>query len=425
MALLQVSDAVSHSAQLSESLAAVMRITPMLIGVNACALFLRDRGAGGLLPSQQYGLTPEAQAICWDIRLDPQDSPARELAAGLPYAFASDMPKLAGLVAAESGSNLTLLAVSARSALAGVMVVACSGPFRHLTERRLAILNGIAAQVAIAVESDRLLQEAGEQERMKQELAVAKRIQISFLPECCPVISGWELATIWRSAREVAGDFYDFMPLPSGRGHESSRTGVVIADVADKGVPAALFMALSRTLLRTMAITGRPPAEAVALANNLILADTRSELFVTLFYVILESETGTISYVNAGHPPPLLIRSASGDVEELRTGGMAMGVLPDVDYAQESRRLGPGDVLILYTDGIPEATDGEGRMFGRTRLAEVAQACRNEPVGSLGDSIEAAVQQFVAGAPQSDDLTLVVVKRQTPAPDASQLLANS
>jgi sigma-B regulation protein RsbU (phosphoserine phosphatase) len=413
MALLQVSDAVSHSTELSESLAAVMRITPMLLGVDACALFLRGEEGGSYLPFQQYGLTPEAQTAFWELRLGPHDPPARELTAGEPYALASATPELIGLEAAQSGSSLTLLPVSARGELAGVMAVACSGPFRFLTERRLSILSGIAGQVSIAVENDRLHQEAAEQERMRQELAVAKRIQISFLPECCPTIPGWELASIWRSAREVAGDFYDFIPLQSAPGRDSGRIGIVIADVADKGVPAALFMALSRTLMRTMAITGRRPAEAVAMANNLILADTRSELFVTLFYMILESETGAITYVNAGHPPPLLVRSGTGEVEELRTSGMAMGVLPDEQYEEASSRIEPGDALILYTDGIPEAADGEGHMFGRKRLADVAQAHRHEPAERLGDSIEAAVREFVSGAPQSDDLTMVVLKRQS------------
>jgi serine phosphatase RsbU (regulator of sigma subunit)/putative methionine-R-sulfoxide reductase with GAF domain len=412
MALLQVSDAVSRSANLSESLAAVMRITPMLIGVDACALFLTDQGGESLLPYKQYGLSPQAQTAFWELRLSPLDPPARELGSGRAYALASDTPELANVEAAHGGGSLALLPVTARGELVGLMAVDCSGPFRHLTEHRLGILNGIAAQVSIAVESDRLRQEAAEQERMKQELAVAKRIQISFLPESCPAIPGWEFAAIWRSAREVAGDFYDFIPLQAAEGAEPGRTGIVIADVADKGVPAALFMALSRTLMRTMAITGRPPASAVAIANNLILADTRSELFVTLFYTILEPATGRISYVNAGHPLPLLVRATSGDVEELRTGGMAMGVLPDLEYVEGTSHVAPGDALILYTDGIPEASDGAGHMFGRKRLADVARMHRHEPANKLGDAIEAAVRQFVADAPQSDDLTLVVVKRQ-------------
>lgn len=410
MALLQVADVVSHSTDLGESLASVLRITPMLIGVDACALFLLDQ-EGTFLPYLQYGLPDEAEAAFWAVRLRGSELPAWTHVGSKRYSPAGQVPALAGIEAALGGSTPLLLPVTVRGETAALMGMACSGSFRRLTGRHISILAGIADQVAVAIETDRFLQEAGEQERMKQELAVAKRIQMSFLPEHCPTIPGWEVAAIWRSAREVAGDFYDFIPLPPEPGRDPGRIGIAIADVADKGVPAALYMALSRTLLRTMAIAGRPPAEAVATANDLILADTRAELFVTLFYMILEPETGEIAYVNAGHPPPVLIRAASGEAEELRTGGMAMGVLPNQDYEERTALLEPGDALVLYTDGIIEAAGEEGALFGRRRLAEAARAARHESAARLGESIEASVAEFVAGAPQSDDLTVVIVRR--------------
>lgn len=410
MALLQVADAVSHSTDLHESLTAVLRITPMLIGVDACALFLLDE-EGALVPYLQYSLPVEAEAVFWASSVDFSDLPAWTPVAGKKYTTAAEVPPLAGLEAGLGGGSLVLLPVTVRGELAALMGMVCSGSFRRLTDRRIAILAGIADQVAVAIETNRFLQEAAEQGRMKHELAVAKRIQMSFLPECCPIIPGWEVAAVWRSAREVAGDFYDFIPLPPEPGRDPGRIGIAVADVADKGVPAALYAALSRTLLRTMAITGRPPAAAVATANDLILADTRAELFVTLFYLILEPATGQVSYVNAGHPPSLLVRVENGEVEELRTGGMAMGVLPSLEYEERTAHLDPGDVLILYTDGIVEASDNAGRFFGRGRLAEAARAARHEPAEQMGEWIEAAVAQFVAGAPQSDDLTLVIVRR--------------
>jgi sigma-B regulation protein RsbU (phosphoserine phosphatase) len=410
MALLQVADAVSHSTDLRESLTAVLRITPMLIGVDACTLFLLDE-EGALVPYLQYSLPVEAEAVFWASSVGLGELPAWTPVAGKKYTTATEVPTLTGLEASLGGGSLVLLPVAVRGELAALMGMVCSGSFRRLTDRRIAILAGIADQVAVAIETNRFLQEAAEQGRMKHELAVAKRIQMSFLPECCPTIPGWEVAAVWRSAREVAGDFYDFIPLPPEPGHGPGRIGIAVADVADKGVPAALYAALSRTLLRTMAITGRPPAAAVATANDLILADTRAELFVTLFYVILEPTTGKIAYVNAGHPPPLLVRVESGEVEELRTGGMAMGVLPSLEYEERTAHLDPGDVLLLYTDGIVEASDNAGRLFGRERLAEAARAARHEPALTLGERIEAAVALFVDGAPQSDDLTLVIVRR--------------
>jgi sigma-B regulation protein RsbU (phosphoserine phosphatase) len=276
------------------------------------------------------------------------------------------------------------------------------------------ILTGIAGQTAIAVENDRLLREAAEQERTQQELRVAQRIQASFLPECCPNVPGWELAAVWRSARQVGGDFYDFIPLSPGEGAEAGeagRTGLVIADVADKGVPAALFMALSRTLVRNMTIDGRSPARAIARANDLIVADARSDLFVTLFYAVLEPVAGEITYVNGGHVPPLVLRSSDGAIEELRVPGMALGILSGASFEQHKAHLDPGDTLVLYTDGVTDATDATQQMFGMERLKAVMSANRNQSAAYLVEVICEAVGSFVGDAAQFDDLTLVVAKR--------------
>ena len=416
MALLQVAAAVSRSTPLTDALAAVVRITPLLVGVEACTLFLWDAATHSFLPYQQYGLPKETLTDFWQLRFAQHGPPASDLKSGRPYLTVEDTPELAAVASILAKSSLLILPVAIKGELVAIMSVDCSGPIRRFTQRRLGILTGIASQAAIAVENDRLLREAAEQARMKQELEVARRIQTSFLPEFCPDVPGWELAAIWRSAREVGGDFYDFIPiLPSGAENQEERgqTGVVIADVADKGVPAALFMALSRTLLRTMAMSRRSPATAVAQANNLILADARAELFVTLFYAVLEPDSGDVTYVNAGHFPPFLVRAANGTTEELRTGGMAMGVLPDIEYVEHTTHLHPGDTLVLYTDGLIEASDSEGQMFRKDRLKEVIQAHRSVSAEELAKSIDDAVAAFVGDAPQSDDLTLVIIKRQT------------
>ncbi len=187
--------------------------------------------------------------------------------------------------------------------------------------------------------------------------------------------------------------------------------GLVIADVADKGVPAALFMALSRTLIRTMAIDGRPPAVAVARANDLILADARSELFVTLFYAILQPDSGEILYVNAGHMPPLWVHALDGHVDELRAHDMALAVLPGVSFRERRAHLAAGDLLVLYTDGVTEALNAEGEMFGRQRLAEVVSAHRSRSAEELVQVVNETVNAFVGNTPQYDDITVVIAKR--------------
>jgi serine phosphatase RsbU (regulator of sigma subunit) len=307
------------------------------------------------------------------------------------------------------------LPLATKGEVLGIMVVDYAGATSYFTQRWLAILNGIAGQAALAVENHRLLAEAAEQERMLQELEVARRIQASFLPDCCPPVPGWELAAVWRSARQVGGDFYDFIPLPAGDpgdGDGAARLGLVVADVADKGVPAALFMALSRTLVRTVAIDGRPPALALSRANDLIVADARTDLFVTLFYAVLHSESGDVVYATAGHVPALLVREGSGQVQELRAAGMAMGVLPDVVFEEERVHLDPGDLLVVYTDGVTDAMDAGHRAFGRDRLAAVVQAHCHQSATEVARAIEEAVDAFAGGSPQYDDLTLLVARRR-------------
>jgi serine phosphatase RsbU (regulator of sigma subunit)/putative methionine-R-sulfoxide reductase with GAF domain len=414
MALLQVADAVSRSSELAETLATVTRITPMLVGVEACAILLWNPEAGVFLPSQQYGLRQEARTAFSQLRLTEGDPLVRRLVTGEPSVAFQDIVEDTMLSSVFDKSSLLALPLVARGEVVGIMSVDYSGPPHGFTQRWRNFLTGIAGQAAIAVENDRLLREAAEQERIKQELEVAQRIQTSFLPERCPYLPGWDLAVIWRPARQVGGDFYDFIPLPSDMiqsGHTQGCMGLVIADVADKGVPAALFMALSRTLVRTMAIGGSPPATAVARANDLILSDARSDLFVTLFYVILPPESGRIAFVNAGHMPPLLVRAADGTAEELRKHGMALGVLSGLQFEEQAADLAPGDTLILYTDGVVEACDAEQHMFGRGRLLEMACAHRTESAEELAGTINDAVAAFVGGTPQFDDFTLVVAKR--------------
>lgn len=428
MALLQVAEAVSRSTDLDELLETVVRITPMLVGVEGCALFLWDPQSAAFVPARQYAFDPERRAVLWQPHSPEQENPFRELVAGKPFVT---LPDLTGEQTRSSspvptsgrdgkprldGSSLLALPLATKGEVLGAMVVDYRGPQQHFAQRSMNILTGIAGQAAIAVENDRLLKEAAEQERMKQELEVAQRIQASFLPECCPRVPGWELAAVWRSARQVGGDFYDFIPLPADReqaGAAGNRMGLVIADVADKGVPAALFMALSRTLVRTMAIDGRPPSEAIARANDLILADARSGLFVTLFYVILDPGSMAISFVNAGHMPPLLVHASGGPVEELRTDGMALGVLQGMEFEQCSARVSPGDSLVLYTDGVTEASNVQQEMFGRERLSALVQAHRTCTAEELVQFIDGAVAEFVGDAPQFDDFTLVVAKRVT------------
>jgi serine phosphatase RsbU (regulator of sigma subunit)/putative methionine-R-sulfoxide reductase with GAF domain len=418
-ALLQVAESVNRAANVEETLATVVRITPILVGVERCALFLWNERDSVLFPVQQYGFSQDALPVLWDVCL-PVDSPlVHDMLDGTGYLMLDDVDAWSETWPGELASGEEELAfmglpLVARSEILGVMFVDSKGTAQRFTDRWLNILTGIANQAAIAIEADFLRQTAVERERMERELEVARQIQVSFLPQSLPDLLAWDLAAHWQAARQVGGDFYDFFPLParpsSVRSNEQ-RWGVLIADVADKGVPAALFMALSRTLFRTVALTGRPPAEVARRANQLILSDARSDLFVTLFYAILEPG-GRVSYVSCGHHPPLLVRANSGEVIELRTPGIVLGAVDEDVFEDRETSLEPGDSLVLYTDGITEAINAEAKMFGRERLAELLRSHAHHTAADLARIVCDGVADFVGDVPQSDDLAIVVVRRE-------------
>lgn len=196
-----------------------------------------------------------------------------------------------------------------------------------------------------------------------------------------------------------------------------ARLGIVIADVTDKGVPAALFMALSRTLLRATASDGRPPAAVLEQSNRLILADSRSGLFVTCFYVQLDAESGELTFANGGHNYPLLYRSATDEVETLRAQGMVLGILPEPRFEQRNLTLQPGDSLVLYTDGVTEAMNPQRELFNEERLIAALRQYHEGGPQRIIEGVLEAMSTFIDGQSQSDDITIVVVQRNTaPAP---------
>jgi len=240
---------------------------------------------------------------------------------------------------------------------------------------------------------------------LENELQLACRLQVSLLPAKVPEISGWEFAARWLPAREVAGDYYDFIPRPGGQ------LGLVIADVTDKGLPAALFMALSRSVLRA-SLQGEPsPVKGITRANEVISAESTEGFFVTLVYALLDEATNQVTYVNAGHNPPLLYRRDQGQIENLPRTGMPLGIDGDVAFQQRKLTLNSGDFILFYTDGVTEAINSQLKEFGRQRLRRVILDHRDSSSDGIVAAVEQAVKDFTGSAPLFDDTTILVAKR--------------
>jgi serine phosphatase RsbU (regulator of sigma subunit) len=268
-------------------------------------------------------------------------------------------------------------------------------------------LQSLADSIASALYQAEVYADTLEYQSALQELEFAGRIQASFLPNELPLLNGWELAVSFLPARETAGDFFDFIPLPE------NKVGILIADVADKGLGAALYMALSRTLIRTYALEFEASPDIVFFsANERVLQDARANLFVTAFYGILDSDSGILTYCNAGHSSPLLLsRKNGGTIHALTPTGMPIGIDEDSTWTQAEILIEPGDLLVLYTDGIPDAQNSAGDFFKERRLIEVLQGGLNTHAQEIQSSILDAVKGFSAGNSQFDDITLLVLKR--------------
>lgn len=273
------------------------------------------------------------------------------------------------------------------------------------TEADLELLGAIASSAAVAIENARLYQVAFEKGRMERELQLAREVQTNLLPRETPRLPGWDFAAHWQPAREVAGDFYDFIPEDGGR------LGLVIGDVSDKGMPAALFMAFSRTVIRASLIGARTPVDGVAHANRLICADTTNSMFVTLFYAQIDPAPGELTYVNAGHNPAWLYRTEAGDLTRLTRSGMALGVDDTTAFEQRTVRLNPGDFVVLYTDGVTDALNADEQEFGLERLRHTIFVNRRRPAAELVAALEGTLREFTGPTAPFDDITIVAAQR--------------
>ena len=400
-----------------------------ILNAHGGALYLTDRSGDFLAPAyisrscaplvevpvhirQQAAANPVAMESY--LRLHPihpgEGAVARVWKDGGACIFNFSDDELMGLVAdGQQATSALVGCLSYRGKTIGVLAVV-NGPLSStFASDDLAVFKAIAEQSAFALYSESVYLEAGEKHRLDSDLLTAREIQSILLPSSSPVIAGYDIAGLNIPARHVSGDYFDYIQL------SAHRLGVAIADVAGKGIPAALITGMCRTVLRMAAPGTDSPAEALRQLNRRLYPDVKEDLFISMLYLLLDAHSGDVTMARAGHDPPLLYRAAGREATFLDPPGMAVGIdsgeVFDRVLADVTVTLAPGDGVLLYTDGVTEALDRHDAEFGPARLIQALQA--NAPRGAEAtvQNIAAEVREFAGDAPQHDDITLIFIRK--------------
>src|SRR5467141_127644 len=280
----------------------------------------------------------------------------------------------------------------------------------RFTEDHLKVLTTLASVAAIRVENARLTEARFQQERLERELQLAMEIQQRFQPTASPQISGYEFQGISFPCYEIGGDYYDFIR------REDGRLVIALSDVSGKGTAAALLMSSLHAAIHAQADIHNSLAKTIGAVNRYLVESIPANRFVTLFYAELDPKNGALAFLNAGHNPPLIVH-AGGTMEQLAAGGLPLGIMANADFREGKTRLHPGDVLVIYSDGVSEAVNPKGEEFGPTRLYEVVARNLDSSAAGIRDRIESALTKFCQGTPAADDITLVICKRLAESAD--------
>jgi sigma-B regulation protein RsbU (phosphoserine phosphatase) len=412
--LLELSNQLLSRLELDDLLAYLTAEVRRLLQADACAILLPDEQDPGQL-SFQAASGWQADPVSTGRRLpNDQRSLAGQAVHSQQLLQLKDLQEADDRLSwrpdwlrSEGFQGHAVIPLVAAGCSVGVVVIDMRRP-RLLNDEEIRFLRLMANQAAIAIEKARLHREELKQQQVERELMLAHQIQRNLLPDSCPSVPGWEFAVSYQAAHQVGGDFYDYFELPGPPG----RWGFVIGDATGKGIPAAIQMALSRTVIRTTALAGpATPSEVLCRANELILKDSYAQRFVSAFYGELDPSSGRFIYSNAGHHRPLLIR-ATGEVQELVTSGTVLGVFDSAKIGQTEDELFPGDAVVLYTDGVTEMMNARREMFGEARLGKTIAAHRTAPAADLLQFIMNSVAEFAGEIAPADDLTLFIIKRK-------------
>lgn len=313
---------------------------------------------------------------------------------------------LKGQMSIVEGKVRSMLAVPLQTndKVIGLIYVDSPNLIREFTREDLNLLTVMANVAAIRIEHVRLSEVEEAERAMAKDMQQAAVIQNSLLPGKAPAIQGLDIAGKTTACRTVGGDYYDFLPFPDGR------IGLLVGDVAGKGMPASLMMSSLHARVHVLFEDGDDLAQKITRLNKSTCQNCPDNRFITFFMTVADPATGELIYSNAGHNPPLLVRAAGG-FETLGGGGVILGILPKAAYSDARAQLDPGDVLVLFSDGVTEASDPAGDEFGEARLAELVASLRDQPASEIVEAVNDAVTAFTQGAPAADDITVVAVRR--------------
>jgi serine phosphatase RsbU (regulator of sigma subunit) len=294
--------------------------------------------------------------------------------------------------------------LQAKDRIIGLIYLDSPYVVREFTKDDLNLLAVMANVAAIRIENARLAEVEAAERIMQRDLSQAAEIQGRMLPGKAPSVPGVDLAGFNVACRTVGGDYYDFFPYQDGK------VGLTLGDVSGKGMPASLMMMALHARVQVLSEDPGNLGAFMVRLNKATCAQCPSNRFITFFFCVLDPATGELAYANAGHNPPILVR-ANGDAEMLEGGGPVLGILSIAPYSEMHAKLEPGDMLVLYSDGVTEANNAAFDQFDEERLIEVLKVNRHEPAATIVEAVTTALTEFCAGAPQADDITLVVAKR--------------
>ncbi|MGB8341673.1 MAG: GAF domain-containing SpoIIE family protein phosphatase [Chthoniobacterales bacterium] len=402
-----------------------------ILDAHGGALYLADRNGTKLVPAflskgcpplidvpdrilQQAATTPVAlESYLRSHPIHPEEGLVGRVwkkGEAILLADLADAPELSKLRDTAHGTASVMAAplLYGRQNL-GVLAIANGPTSATFSSSEFVVFKSITEQSAFALYNAIIYSEANEKKRLDHDLQIARDIQRILLPSKPPAIEGFDIAGINYAARQVSGDYFDYIRV------DDDRLGVVIADVSGKGVPASLIMAICRSVLRAEARLAQSPAEVLRKVNRQLYPDIKEDMFISMAYVILDHKNNHVTLSRGGHDAPLLYRAASGEVEVLKPPGMALGIdsgdVFDRITGDLSVPLERDDCLLLYTDGVTEALDAHGNEFGPERMTRSLRASAREGAQGVINRLTADVRHFVGGHPQHDDITLIVVRK--------------